>query len=201
MSTLEQCPTTEASALRQRVLSARDEILAAATLRGVTNVRLFGSVPRGDDRRDSDVDLLVDPAATTGLLELIGLQHDVEDLLGAPVDIVPADGLKSYLRPEVLQGAPPLHVMRRADTMADAITSAVAQLNASGYHAVGLDGDDRVTLTAIGLRTWPTRESGVWQGDGPPVMLGATRGPAPCHTLTMPTRPPTKRHQSPASEV
>ena len=108
MSTLEQCPTTEASALRQRVLSARDEILAAATLRGVTNVRLFGSVPRGDDRRDSDVDLLVDPAATTGLLELIGLQHDVEDLLGAPVDIVPADGLKPYLRPEVLEGARPL---------------------------------------------------------------------------------------------
>lgn len=68
---------------------------------GADNPRVFGSVARGDDRPDSDVDLLVDLAPDTGLFALGRLQADLERVLGAPVDVVPADGLKPGVRAEV----------------------------------------------------------------------------------------------------
>lgn len=64
---------------------------------GATNVRLFGSVARGDDGLDSDVDLVVDLPEDTSLLELIALRRELAELLNAPVDVVPARSL----RPEV----------------------------------------------------------------------------------------------------
>ena len=60
-------------------------------------MRVFGSVARGTERRDSDV-LLIDLPAGVGLFELLRLRRELEDLLQAPVDLVPDDGLK----PEVL---------------------------------------------------------------------------------------------------
>ncbi len=65
---------------------------------GVTNPEIFGSTARGDDRDDSDVDLLVDFAPGTSIIDIIGIQHELEDLLGVHVDLVPRAGLKDRVR-------------------------------------------------------------------------------------------------------
>jgi len=67
-------------------------------------VRVFGSVARGQDTADSDVDLLVDLAPGTGLLGLGRLEHDLNELLGIRVDLVPADDLNPDVAREVLLG-------------------------------------------------------------------------------------------------
>ena len=61
---------------------------------GATNVRLFGSVARGDDGPDSDIDLLVDLAPNVGLFALGRMRSEAERILDAPVDLVPANSLK-----------------------------------------------------------------------------------------------------------
>jgi predicted nucleotidyltransferase len=61
---------------------------------GATDVRAFGSVARGDDRYDSDVDLLVKLRPGTGLFELSAMRHEIATLLRIPVDIVSEGGLK-----------------------------------------------------------------------------------------------------------
>ena len=71
---------------------------AAAAAHEVTNLRVFGSVARGEDRPDSDVDLLVDLPPHMGLLGLGRVQADLEAILGAKVDLVPAGGLKPAVR-------------------------------------------------------------------------------------------------------
>lgn len=72
----------------------RDAIVAAADRHGMSNVRLFGSVARGEDGPDSDVDLLVDLAPGVSLLDLARLEVELTDILGRPVDVVPARMLK-----------------------------------------------------------------------------------------------------------
>ncbi len=64
----------------------------------MTNLRVFGSVARGDDRSDSDVDLLVDLWPQMGLLGLRRVQADLDAILGAKVDLVPASDLKPAIR-------------------------------------------------------------------------------------------------------
>jgi predicted nucleotidyltransferase len=86
----------------------RAELLALAGRRGVTGVRVFGSMSRGDDRDDSDVDLLVTLAPGTSALALGGLLLDAQDLLGRRVDIVTEASLHPALREQVLAGAVPL---------------------------------------------------------------------------------------------
>ena len=82
-----------------RLVSAhRSELRSALRLHGVTNARIFGSVARGDDHEGSDVDLLVDFAPDTSLLDIIGIQMELEELLGISVDLVPATGLKERVR-------------------------------------------------------------------------------------------------------
>ena len=88
--------------------SKRAEILALAAKHGASNVRLFGSVIRGDDREDSDVDFLVDMQETSSLLDLIGLQQDIEKILGKKVDVLTPDGINRYLRGRILGEAAPL---------------------------------------------------------------------------------------------
>lgn len=73
-----------------------------------TNLRVFGSVARGEDAPSSDVDLLVDLGPRVGLLKLIGLELEMEELLGVDVDLIPASGLKPGLRDRVLAEAIPL---------------------------------------------------------------------------------------------
>jgi predicted nucleotidyltransferase len=76
----------------------RRDLIAAAAAYGVTNLRVFGSVARGQDRRDSDVDLLADVPPGMGLFGLGRLQAELEAILGSQVDLVPADDLKPAVR-------------------------------------------------------------------------------------------------------
>ena len=86
----------------------RDEILRLAQRYHAENVRVFGSVARGDATDASDVDLLVNTRPGCSLLDLGGLLEDLKELLGCPVDLVTEDGLKPRLRERVLREALPL---------------------------------------------------------------------------------------------
>lgn len=72
---------------------------------GASNVRVFGSVARGEDTPDSDVDLLVDVGESTGLFALGRMRSAAERILGANVDIVPAHSLKADARERALAEA------------------------------------------------------------------------------------------------
>ena len=84
--------------LGSRVRQRRSKLLRSAAHHGVSNIRVFGSVARGEDSADSDVDLLVDVPPGMGLLGLARLQRELEDILEAPVDLVPAEDLKPAVR-------------------------------------------------------------------------------------------------------
>ena len=82
----------------QRVRRRRRSSIAAAAAHGVTNLRVFGSVARGQDRPDSDLDLLADLPPDMGLLGLGRVQADLEAIVGSQVDLVPAGDLKPGVR-------------------------------------------------------------------------------------------------------
>jgi len=83
----------------------RNELRALARRRGVTRVRVFGSMSRDDARDDSDVDLLVTLAPGTSALALGGLLLDAQELLGRRVDVVTEASLHPALRDRVLADA------------------------------------------------------------------------------------------------
>jgi predicted nucleotidyltransferase len=83
----------------------RKALLEMAARSDATNIRVFGSVARGDDTPTSDIDLLVDLGPRVGLLSLIGLEMEMEELLGVDVDLIPSSGLKPGLRDRVLAEA------------------------------------------------------------------------------------------------
>ena len=86
----------------------RLQILQVATKHGASNVRVFGSSARGESGPDSDVDFLVDLEPSRSLLDHAGLVVELEDLLGRPVDVVPAKTLKARVRDRILREAVPL---------------------------------------------------------------------------------------------
>ncbi len=86
----------------------RSDILRVATTHGARRVRVFGSVVQGDARSDSDLDLLVDLEPGRGLLDLVAIKQDLEDLLGRPVDVVTEAAISPYIRADVLREAVPL---------------------------------------------------------------------------------------------
>jgi hypothetical protein len=88
--------------------SRRDEILEIAHRHGARNVRVFGSVARGEARPDSDIDFLVDLEAGRSLLDLARLLRELQNLLDCEVDVVTEAGLRSRIRPRVLKEARPL---------------------------------------------------------------------------------------------
>lgn len=94
--------------LGRRLRRHRRAVAALAERRGVRNVRVFGSVARGEDRDGSDIDLLVDVDDGVGLVAIAGLARELADLLGVPIDVVPADSLKRAVRADVLAEALPL---------------------------------------------------------------------------------------------
>ena len=71
----------------------REEILHIAAQHGATNVRIFGSVARGDAGPDNDIDLLVDVGQGRSAFFPAGLRADLEDLLGCRVDVLTENGL------------------------------------------------------------------------------------------------------------
>jgi predicted nucleotidyltransferase/DNA-binding XRE family transcriptional regulator len=87
----------------------RAEIKAAAAAVGAANVRVFGSVARGDETPDSDIDLLVDfPAGERGLFPLLKLAAEIEDLVGRPVDVAAVEVMAAPVRERALAEAIPL---------------------------------------------------------------------------------------------
>lgn len=92
----------------EAVARHRGALLEVIRRHGVVNPRVFGSVARGEDDAESDIDLLVDRLPGTGLMRLAELQLEAEKLLGLPVDIHTPEGLKSDIREVVLKEARPL---------------------------------------------------------------------------------------------
>jgi predicted nucleotidyltransferase len=88
--------------------SKRREILAIAASHGARNLRVFGSVARGDATPGSDIDFLVDLEPGRSLLDLGGLLMDLQVLLGRSVDVVTEKGLRHRIRDRVLKEAVPL---------------------------------------------------------------------------------------------
>jgi len=86
----------------------RPAILALAAKHGATDIRVFGSVARGEADTASDLDLLVDMKPGRSLLDMGGLLMDLRALLSCSVDIVTERGLRPRLRERVLQDALPL---------------------------------------------------------------------------------------------
>jgi len=82
----------------RQVKRKRRELVAAAAAHDVRNLRVFGSVARGQDRPDSDVDLLADLPPEMGLLGLGRVQAELEAILGIKVDLIPAGDLKPEVR-------------------------------------------------------------------------------------------------------
>jgi predicted nucleotidyltransferase len=82
------------SPLRGLVSARREQVMAVAARHHANRVRIFGSVARGDDRPDSDIDLLVDFAPDSSLFDLMRMARELEELLGHPVDVVSTGGLK-----------------------------------------------------------------------------------------------------------
>jgi uncharacterized protein len=81
--------------LRILVESKREQVMVIAARHHASRVRLFGSAARGEDTPDSDIDLLVDFDQQSSLFDLMRMSRELEELLGRPVDIVSAGGLKS----------------------------------------------------------------------------------------------------------
>lgn len=86
----------------------KDQILALAAKRGAFNVRVFGSVARGEADSKSDVDFLVDLEEGRSLFDLGGLLMDLQKLLGRDVDVVTEAGLHWYIKDRVLKEAKPV---------------------------------------------------------------------------------------------
>lgn len=94
--------------LDQLRTGSREAILRLAAECGAANVRVFGSVARGETDAQSDVDLLVDLEPGRSLFDLARLQRRLEQLLSVRVDVVSARGLRERVRHTVLRDALPL---------------------------------------------------------------------------------------------
>ncbi len=92
--------------LKQLLLEKREEILKIAAKHGAYNVRIFGSVARGEDNENSDIDFLIDYdlEKTTSWFPM-GLILDLEDLLQRKVDVATDDSLHYFIRDKVLEDA------------------------------------------------------------------------------------------------
>jgi uncharacterized protein len=90
------------------LVANRLRIEALAKKRGIRNLRVFGSVARGEADDASDVDLLVEASKGTSLVDLIGFQREVQELLGRKVDVVTPSGLPPEIRSRALAEATPL---------------------------------------------------------------------------------------------
>jgi hypothetical protein len=91
--------------LEQLLHEKREEILRIAARHGARNVRVFGSMVRGEANQARDIDFLVEMEPGRSLLDLGGLQVELESLLGRRVDVVTVRGLKARIRDRVLREA------------------------------------------------------------------------------------------------
>jgi hypothetical protein len=94
--------------LERLLKEKREEILRIAADHGARNVRVFGSVVRGETDAQSDIDLLVEFEPDRSLLDHAALWLDLQDLLGCKVDVVSEGGVKARLRDRILREAVPV---------------------------------------------------------------------------------------------
>jgi predicted nucleotidyltransferase len=90
------------------LINKREQIIQLAEMHGAYNVRIFGSVARGDARKNSDIDFLVDMEPGRSLFDLGGLLVDLQKLLDMDVDVVTEKGLRKRIRDQVLDEAIPI---------------------------------------------------------------------------------------------
>jgi predicted nucleotidyltransferase len=95
-------------ALRDDLHSRREQLIAIAARHGATNLRLFGSVLRHEERADSDVDFLVDMAEDRGFGDYLALVEELEGALSRRVDVVIERSLSPHFRPYIEAEAQPL---------------------------------------------------------------------------------------------
>ncbi len=86
---------------RQDIIALLRENEAALRARGVVHAALLGSRARGDDRPDSDTDIMIeiDPQAPVGVYEYVRIKEYIASLFDGPVDVIDREGLKHYVRP------------------------------------------------------------------------------------------------------
>ena len=84
--------------MRRVLAQKREAILEAARRHGAVSIRVFGSVARGDEGAESDIDFLVRMEPGRSLLDMGGLLQDLQDLLGCKVDLVSEGGLRPRFR-------------------------------------------------------------------------------------------------------
>jgi len=104
---MNNAPTTTPLTLED-LRARRDEILAIAERHKAHNVRVFGSVARGEAGPGSDVDLLVTYRQNASLFDVAGLWLDLKEFLNCDVDVVDDAAIKARLRDSILQTAVPL---------------------------------------------------------------------------------------------
>jgi predicted nucleotidyltransferase len=92
---------------RQHIINRLQEHEAALKARGVAHAAVFGSRARGDNRPDSDTDIMIeiDPAANLTVFDYAGLKEDIASLFDGPVDVVNRDSLKPYVKPAAVADA------------------------------------------------------------------------------------------------
>jgi uncharacterized protein len=100
--------TAQRSITLAEVRARKPEILRIAARRGVKNIRVFGSVSRGDTTPVSDVDFLVEMEARHGLFDLSGFRLDMEDLLGCRVDVATPGAIDARMKERIYADAKPL---------------------------------------------------------------------------------------------
>jgi uncharacterized protein len=86
---------------RDEIIEKLKESEAELRARGVAHAALFGSRARGDDRPDSDIDIMVEIAAEAqlGVFEYVGIVHRIEDMFPVPVDVSNRSAMKPHVRP------------------------------------------------------------------------------------------------------
>ena len=94
--------------MNNQLTQKREDILGIARKYGIHNIRVFGSTVRGDDRKDSDIDLLVDVDEGRDLFDLGAFLMDLEALLHKKIDVVTENALHQKIRKTVLEEALPL---------------------------------------------------------------------------------------------
>ena len=90
------------------IQNKRKEILQISSSHGAKNIRIFGSVARGDDEPESDIDILIELDKGRTLLDLAGLSIDLQNLLGRKVDVVTEKSLHWYIREKIISEAKPI---------------------------------------------------------------------------------------------
>ncbi len=93
---------------RTLLLQNRELVLETAARYGAYNVRIFGSVARGEETASSDIDFLVSMEPGRSLMDLGGLLYELQNILGVNVDVVTEKGLRTRIRDQVLREAIPL---------------------------------------------------------------------------------------------